>query len=133
MIKTESLCSKGVPHVLSALRIVAAFLFMAHGTQKLFSFPAAFPMEMNTLLWIAAILELFGGLLLLVGLFTRPVALVLSGQMAVAYFMAHAPEGFWPLLNGGELAALYCFIFLHLAFSGGGRWSIDHLRGAGRP
>jgi putative oxidoreductase len=76
----------------------------------------------------AGILEFFGGLLLLVGLFTRPVAFILSGMMAVAYFMAHAPDGFWPLLNRGELAALYCFVFLYLSAAGGGPWSLDALR-----
>jgi putative oxidoreductase len=75
---------------------------------------------------LAGVLELFGGLLLLLGLFTRSVAFILAGEMAVAYFMAHAPKGFWPLLNRGELATLYCFVFLYLAAAGGGPWSIDH-------
>jgi putative oxidoreductase len=78
--------------------------------------------------WVAGMLELVGGALLLIGLFTVPVAFILSGQMAVAYFMAHFPKGFWPAANGGELAALYCFIFLYLATAGGGRWSVDRLR-----
>jgi putative oxidoreductase len=76
---------------------------------------------------VSGILELFGGLLLLLGLFTQPVAFILSGEMAVAYFMVHAPRGFWPLLNRGELAVLYCFVFLYLAAAGGGLWSVDHL------
>ena len=116
---------------LSVLRIITAFLFMQHGTQKLLSFPAP-PQAMRplfSLIGLAGILEFFGGLLLLIGLFSRPVAFLLSGQMAVAYFMAHAPHGFWPVLNRGELAVLYCFVFLYLAVAGGGSWSIDRLRG----
>jgi putative oxidoreductase len=115
------------PQLLSVLRIVAAFLFIEHGSQKLLDFPA--PRPSPTLLWslsgVAGLLELVGGLLLLLGLFTRPVAFVLSGLMAFAYFIAHAPRGFWPLLNGGELAALYCFVFLYFAAAGGGPWSVD--------
>ena len=118
------------PRVLSILRIVAAFLFMAHGTQKMFSFPAeargAF--ELFSLIGLAGVLEVVGGILLLIGLFTRPVAFILSGQMAVAYFMAHAPRDFWPLNNGGELAALYSFLFLYFVFAGAGSWSVDCLR-----
>jgi len=104
---------------------------MEHGAQKLISFPAP-PQAMHSLfslIGVAGILEFFGGLLLLIGLFSRPVAFLLSGQMAVAYFMAHAPHGFWPVLNRGELAVLYCFVFLYLAVAGGGSWSIDRLRG----
>jgi putative oxidoreductase len=124
----DSLYASWSPRLLSVLRVVAAFLFMQHGTQKLFSFPApraAGEPPLLSLLGVAGMLELFGGLLLLLGLFTRPVAFVLSGMMAVAYFMAHAPQGFWPLLNGGELAALYCFVFLYLAAVGGGEWSLE--------
>jgi putative oxidoreductase len=104
---------------------------MAHGTMKLFSFPAARASgvpELLSLSGVAGILEVFGGGLLLIGLFTRPVAFLLSGQMAFAYFIAHGPKGFWPILNGGELAALYCFLFLYLAAAGGGPWSADGLR-----
>jgi len=103
---------------------------MQHGLQKLFDFPAppGFPVELMSLIGLAAILEVVGGVLMLIGLFTRPVAFILSGQMAFAYFIAHAPEGFWPILNGGELAALYCFVFLYLAFAGGGAWSVDSQR-----
>jgi putative oxidoreductase len=112
---------------LSVLRIVAAFLFMAHGMQKLLGFPVASPpsFQLISLIGLAGVLELFGGILLLVGLFTRPVAFILSGEMAFAYFLSHAPHGFWPLINRGELAALYSFVFLYLAFAGGGAWSID--------
>lgn len=115
------------PRVLSLLRIVAAFLFMQHGAMKLFGFPAAFmhDVQLLSLIGLAGVLELFGGLLLLIGLFTRPVAFILSGEMAFAYFMAHAPNGFWPILNHGELAALYSFVFLYFAFAGGGSLSVD--------
>ena len=120
------------PYVLSLLRIVTAFLFMQHGGQKMFGFPAAPHGEfvLLSLIGLAAVLEVFGGLLMLVGLFTRPVAFVLSGQMAFAYFIAHAPQGFWPLVNRGELAALFCFVFLYLCVAGGGAWSLDALRAA---
>lgn len=118
------------PYVQSVLRIVVAFLFIAHGTQKLFAFPVAEPRDpvpLVSLLGLAALLETLGGLLLLVGLFTRPVAFLVSGEMAVAYFMAHVPRGFWPLLNGGEPAVLFCFVWLYLAAAGPGPWSVDAL------
>ena len=117
------------PRVLSVMRIVTAFLFMQHGGQKLLGFPAPprAPFELFSLIGLAGILELFGGLLILVGLFTRPTAFLLSGFMAVAYFMVHAPRGFWTLLNAGELAVMYCFVFLYLAAAGGGPWSVDHV------
>ena len=117
--------------LLSLLRIVAAFLFMAHGTQKLFGWPATEPqqtVELFSLPGLAGVLETFGGLLLLLGLFTRPVAFVLAGEMAFAYFMAHAPRGFWPILNRGEVPVLLCFLFLYLAAAGGGAWSLDAAR-----
>jgi putative oxidoreductase len=108
---------------------MAGLLFMQHGMQKLFGFPggqhAAFQLNM---IGIAGILELVGGLLIAIGLFTRPVAFILSGEMAVAYFMVHAPGGFWPVVNHGELAALYCFVFLYFAFAGPGPWSVDSMR-----
>lgn len=116
------------PHLLSVLRIVTALLFIPHGTAKLFGRPhvAYFDnLEFFSLLGVAGVLEVFGGLLLLIGLFTRPVAFVLSGLMAAAYFMGHAGQGFWPLLNGGELAALYSFVFLYFVTAGGGTWSVD--------
>src|SRR5882724_855359 len=118
------------PRVLSVLRIVTALMFLQHGTAKFFGFPhvAAFDnLQFMSLLGAAGVLEIGGGLLLLIGLFTRPVAFILSGFTAVAYFMAHAGKGFYPLLNGGELAALYCFVFLYFTFAGAGPWSADAL------
>ena len=130
MLRTQSLAAEWTPRLLSVLRIVAALLFMEHGTQKLLGFPSSGRPgpELFSLLGLAGVLELFGGAMLLVGLFTRPVALILSGEMAVAYWMAHAPRGFFPILNAGELAALYCFVFLFLAAAGGGVWSVDQVR-----
>jgi putative oxidoreductase len=118
------------PRVLSIMRIVTAFLFMQHGGQKMFGFPAPQRYEFDpvSLSGVAGILEVFGGLLILIGLFTRPTAFLLSGLMAFAYFIAHAPRGFWPIVNGGELAVLFCFVFLYLSVSGGGKWSIDSIR-----
>ncbi len=121
------------PRLLSVLRIVAALLFLSHGTAKLFGFPhvAMFDgVTIGSLFGIAGIIEIVGGVLLALGLFTRPVAFILSGQMAVAYFMMHAPQNFFPILNGGELAALYSFLFLYFAVAGGGAWSLDKLRSA---
>ncbi|MGE5515339.1 MAG: DoxX family protein [Bacteroidota bacterium] len=119
------------PRLLSVLRIVAALLFLQHGSAKLFAFPhvAMFDgLQLLSLVGVAGVLELVGSVLLAVGLFTRPVAFVLSGEMAFAYFMAHAPGGFFPILNGGELAVLYCFVFLFLAAAGPGPWSVDARR-----
>lgn len=119
------------PRLRSIFRIVLALLFLAHGLVKLFGFPAgAQPgqVPLASLFGLAAILELVGGAALLVGLFTRPVAFLLSGQMAVAYFMVHAPQSFFPVLNGGELAIIYCFAFLYLAAAGAGPWSLDAKR-----
>jgi putative oxidoreductase len=121
------------PRLLSVFRIVVALLFLAHGLVKLFGFPAgAQPgqVPLVSLFGLAGVLELVGGAAVLVGLFTRPVAFLLAGQMAVAYFMVHAPQGVYPILNGGELAILYCFAFLYLAAAGAGPWSIDAKRGA---
>lgn len=116
------------PQLLSLLRIIAAFVFMEHGAMKLFGYPAPMgDVSLFSLIGLAGMLEVFGGLLVLLGLFTRPVAFILSGEMAFAYFMAHAPQGFWPVLNHGEAAALYCFIFLYLSAAGGGAWSVDRL------
>lgn len=125
----ETLETVWAPRVLSVLRIVAALLFFEHGTAKLFGFPASsHSPEVMSLPWIAGVLEVVGGALLVVGLFTRPVAFILSGQMAVAYWMFHhTPEKIYPLLNGGDGAILFCFIFLYLVFAGGGPWSLDTL------
>jgi putative oxidoreductase len=135
MANLDSFYSNWTPRLLSVLRIVAGFLMMPHGAQKLFGFlakPGAGAAPLDTTMAVAGTIEFFGGLLLLVGLFTRPVAFLLSGLMAAAYFMAHAPQGFWPLVNRGELAALYCFVFLFFAVAGGGPWSLDRLLWRGR-
>lgn len=116
------------PNALAVLRIVTALIFMLHGTQKLFGFPAPPQSGLPPLLslfGIGAILELAGGLLLLIGLFTRPVAFLLAGEMAVAYWMFHAPQSLYPVLNGGDAAILYCFVFLLFVFTGPGTWSVD--------
>lgn len=121
--------------LLSAVRIVAAFSYMTHGTQKLFGLPSNEPragVELLTRMGAAGMIETFGGALLLLGLFTRPVAFLCSGQMAAAYFIAHAGRSFWPLLNGGELATVYCFLFLFLAAAGAGPISLDALRSGKR-
>src|ERR1051325_6074973 len=122
MANLNSFYSKWAPALLSVLRTIIGFLLMQHGAQKLFGFLApqqgATP-PLLSLMGLAGVLEFFGGLLILLGLFTRPVAFILSGMMAVAYFMAHAPQGFWPLQNRGELAVAYCFVFLYMAVAGG--------------
>ncbi len=122
--------SRFQPYALSLLRMVAGFTFSLHGLQKLFGLFGGMggkgaTADLFSLVWVAGVLEGFGGLLIFIGLFTRPTAFILSGQMAVAYFMAHAPRSFWPLVNGGELAALYSFVFLYLVFAGPGPWSLD--------
>ena len=132
---SPALLATWTPRLLGLLRIITGFLYLQHGTAKLFGTPhvAMFDgLQVMSLMGVAGILELVGGALLLLGLFTRPVAFILSGQMAVAYFMAHAPQGFLPILNGGELAVLYSFIFLYFAAAGGGAFSIDGLRGKAR-
>ena len=126
----DSLIATWTPRLLSVLRIMAGLLFMEHGTAKLLHFPHVDMfdnLEIASLLGFAGILELVGGALLAVGLFTRPVAFILSGEMAIAYFLGHAPRGFFPLLNQGESAILFCFIFLYLAAAGGGEWSLDRM------
>ena len=129
MADLNSLYSEWAPRLLSILRIVVALLFIEHGTQKLFGFPVPLGTSgsLPPLLLVAGVLESFGGLLILFGLFTRPVAFLLSGEMAVAYFTSHAPRGFFPLQNMGEVAVLYCFVFLFMAVAGGGVWSLDNL------
>ena len=115
------------PYLLGVLRIVVAVLFITHGTQKLFGFPETpmGPVPLASKLGLAGILETVGGIAALLGLWTRPVAFVLSGEMAVAYFTAHAPRGLWPLVNGGEIAVLYCFIWLFFAAAGPGAFSVE--------
>jgi putative oxidoreductase len=121
------------PRALAVLRIVTAYLLIPHGTAKLFGLPhqAMFDgLELVSLMGLAGVLEVFGGLLILIGLFTQPVAFVLCGFMAVAYFMGHAAQGhvLLPMLNQGEFAVLYCFVFLYFVFAGAGAWSVDTLR-----
>ena len=114
------------PYILSIVRIVIGLLFLQHGLSKVFNFPAPSPVpSLSGLLILAAFLETVGALLFVVGAYTRIVALILSGEMAFAYFMAHAPRSFYPVVNGGELAVIYCFIFLYFAFAGGGPLSVD--------
>lgn len=131
MAELNTFYANWTPRILSVLRIITGFLFIWHGSQKLFGFPPAppgmMPDPVPTIIIVAGALEFFGGLLILVGLLTRPVAFLLSGLMAVAYFMGHASKGFLPLQNGGELAVLYCFVFLFFSVAGGGRWSLDRL------
>lgn len=112
---------------LTLLRIVTAFLFLEHGLQKLFGLLEHEAVRFPALMWFAGVLEFFGPLLVGFGLFTRPVAFLLSGEMAVAYFMGHFPRGFWPVLNGGERAILFCFIYLLIATAGPGRLALDNL------
>jgi putative oxidoreductase len=117
------------PRVLTLVRIVAALIFLEHGTQKLLGFPPS-PNPgpaLFSLYGYQGMIELVGGVLLALGLFTRPVAFILAGDMAVAYFMSHAPANFFPILNRGDAAILYCFIFLYLPFAGGGAWSLDRM------
>lgn len=123
---TDTLETVWAPRVLSILRIVAALIFFAHGSAKLFGFPSAdFSPEFLSLPWTAGVIEVVGGGLLVVGLFTRSSALVLSGLMAFAYWMIHAPRSPYPLTNGGDAAILFCFVFLYIALAGGGPWSLD--------
>ena len=118
--------------ILSVLRIMTGLLFLAHGTTKLFRFPLTDYFKdgvpLFSFMGFAGLLEVVGGILIVLGLFTRITAFILSGMMAVAYFMAHAPQGFYPILNGGELAIMYCFVFLYFAAAGGGPWSLDAKR-----
>lgn len=121
--------SAWAPEWLSVVRIMSALLFLEHGTQKFFNFPPTpEPMQLSGLFVIQGLIEVIGGVLLALGLFTRPVAFILSGNMAVAYFMAHAPQNFFPVVNQGDAAILYCFIFLYFFFAGGGAWRVDAAR-----
>jgi putative oxidoreductase len=119
------------PRILSILRIVAGLLLLQHGLVKIFSFPMAFPagpVATFSLLWWAAAIEIVGGILLIIGLFSRPVAFILAGEMAFAYFIGHQPRAFYPIQNAGNLSILYCFVFFYLFFAGPGPWSIDATR-----
>ncbi|HEV2707659.1 MAG TPA: DoxX family protein [Pyrinomonadaceae bacterium] len=141
MANHDSFVASWTPRILSILRIIAGFLILQHGLQKVLGMipppprPGQPPFTTPPLMSLggaSGLLELIGGILLIIGLFTRPVAFIMSGLLAVAYFMAHAPRGFWPILNQGELAALYSFVFLYLAVAGGGEWSLDRLLGRDR-
>ena len=124
----DALAASWAPRLLSIMRIMTGLLLLQHGTAKLFKIPVIptfANLSITSLPGIAGILELVGGVLIILGLFTRPTAFILSGMTAFAYFIAHGPRGFYPILNGGELAALYCFVFLYLAAAGPGPWSLD--------
>lgn len=131
-MKTDNFYGAWTPRLLSVLRFVVGFLFVWHGMQKLFNYPASAngAAELMSFMGFAGVLEVVGGLLIVLGLFTRPAAFILSGMMAVAYFTAHAPGGFLPLVNKGELAVIYSFVFLFLSVAGGGVWSLDSLLGS---
>ncbi len=133
-ICSKETCKAWTPRILGIMRIVTGFLYLQHGMAKLLGIPHVSmfdSLQLVSLLGLAGILELVGGLLILIGLLTRPVAFILSGEMAVAYFMAHAPHGFLPILNQGELAVVYCFVFLYLSVAGGGDISLDGVRKKG--
>ncbi len=130
-MNSEAISLTWAPRVLSILRVVAGLEFLQHGTAKYLKFPIV-PMYANfqpmSAGGVAGVFELFGSILLILGLFARPAAFLMSGVMAVGYFLVHFPRGFYPILNGGELAVLYCFVFLYLAVAGPGPWSIDAMR-----
>jgi putative oxidoreductase len=133
MIDARTLSNVWAPRLLAALRIMSALLFLEHGLVKVFGFPpgaAPGPQALLSLLGIAGLIETVGGVLLAIGLFTRPVAFLLAGEMAVGYFMVHARLGFFPAINAGDGAILFCFIFLYLSAAGPGAWSIDEMRAA---
>jgi putative oxidoreductase len=123
-----SMLDRLTPYVRSILRIMVGLLFLEHGMSRLFGFPSPMPTPAPmTMYWFAGCIEFLGGILVTLGLFTRPAAFIMSGEMAFAYFISHAPRGFFPILNNGDGAVLYCFIFLYLAFAGGGPLSLDAL------
>lgn len=129
----DSFPARLAPYVLSILRIMAALLFLEHGLSRMVGFPSPLPTPpMFTMYWFAGAIELAGGILLTLGLFSRPVALIMSGEMAFAYFLSHAPRAFFPILNGGDAAILYCFVFFFIAFAGPGLWSLDALLASSR-
>jgi putative oxidoreductase len=132
MVISGPISPRWAPYLQSVLRIVTAFLFVAHGTQKFFGFPAADAragVPLMSLLGLASMIEMIGGTAVFLGLFTRPIAFLLAGEMAVAYFTSHAPRGFWPLVNRGEPAVFFCFTWLYFAAAGAGPWSLDALLG----
>jgi putative oxidoreductase len=130
MANSESCCGRFSNCLLSVLRIVIGLLFMQHGGQKLLNYPPGHgTVPLHSLMGLSGALELVGGALILLGLLTRPVAFILSGEMAVAYFRVHTPRGFWPIQNGGELAVIYCFVFFYLVAAGAGAFSLDSLWG----
>jgi putative oxidoreductase len=135
MIDVERLSNFWAPRLLAILRIMAALLFLEHGLVKLFGFPpgaAPGPQPLLSYFGIAGLIETVGAWLLLLGLFTRPVAFLLAGEMAVGYFTVHAPLGFFPAINAGDAAILFCFVFLYIAAAGPGAWSVDEMRAANR-
>lgn len=129
MSSIDTICQSWAPRLLSVLRIIVGLLFIEHGTSKFFAFPSGGEtgtVALFSLIGLSGVLELVGGVLLTLGLFTRITAFILSGEMAFAYFIAHAPSGFFPLLNHGEPAVFYCFLFLYVAAAGPGPWSVDN-------
>ena len=133
-LSTTDPWSNLAPYVLSIVRIVVALLFFEHGLSKMFGFPQPLPPPaLFSLAWFAGAIEFVGGGLLAIGLFSRMTAFILSGEMAFAYFISHAPHDFFPIINRGDSAILYCFIFLYIAFAGGGAWSLDALLSGRRP
>lgn len=124
----EKLLGPYRPYIYAALRIVAGLAFAQHGAQKMFGVLGGTAVDLTSQRGVAGVIEFVGGLMIALGVFTSPVAFIASGEMAVAYFQSHMPRGFWPIQNGGELAVLYCFVFLYFAAAGSGRLSIDSLR-----
>jgi putative oxidoreductase len=126
----DTVLAQWAPRMLSILRIMTGLLFFEHGTAKLLAFPATGNPgpPLASLYGVQGVIEIVGGILMVLGLLTRPVAFILAGDMAVAYFMVHAPKAVYPMLNSGDAAILYCFIFLFLFFAGGGPWSVDEMR-----